>query len=164
MAETNEIYNEATTETERSAEEIQKNILAKEQDITDSVREIGERIQEKLDWREYVGQTPFAALGIAAGLGVLASRMVPKRPTAMQRVMGTVGEEVGNRIGGILRGAGRTAFGLSLWSIASTLAVGFAKRAVSKAILGEGSRVNSPPRRDSTTEQEAARKQMAGNE
>lgn len=161
MAETNEIRNEAILGTERSAEEIQQNIVAKEQEISESVKEISERIQQKLDWREYVGRTPFMALGIAAGLGILASAMVPRRATGIKRIMGTVGEEVGDRISGILSGVGRTAVGLSLWSIASTLAMGVARRAVSRAILGEGFRENPSLQSDSATGQEAVQRRMA---
>lgn len=162
MAETYEITNEAS-ETERTSEEIQQSIVAKEQDIAESVKEIGERIKEKLDWREYVGQSPYVAMGIAAGIGLLASRMVPKRPTAIGRIMATAGEEVGYGISRALRGAGKTAFSLSLWSFASTMAAGFAKRAISKALLGEGAGGGSSPKCVSTSAQETAGERMRAN-
>jgi ElaB/YqjD/DUF883 family membrane-anchored ribosome-binding protein len=163
MAETNEIRNEVTTEAERSAEEIRENILAKQEDITESVEEISERIEQKLDWREYVGQSPYLALGIAAGLGFLASGMLPGRPTAVERITGTIGEEVGNVISGLLRGPAKSALKLSLWGLASTMALGFAKKAAYDAILGGGSGEGSSPRRGSTPQPEAAIGQTTAN-
>lgn len=155
MAETTEIKNEAVTD-ERSSEEIRQNIVAKEESISETVEEVSEKIQEKLDWRAYVGQYPYLALGIATGIGFLASGMLPRGPTAMERITGTIGEEMGNLVSGLLRGVGRTAFRSSLWGLAATIAVGLAKRAATEAILGSGSGDSSIPQRKATPQQEAA--------
>lgn len=66
------------TDVERSAEDIRSDISKKEENIHQTVEQIGERIKEKLDWREYVKASPYWALGAAVGLGCLASRS-PKR-------------------------------------------------------------------------------------
>ncbi|WP_027189894.1 hypothetical protein [Fundidesulfovibrio putealis] len=80
--------------TERSSEEIRQDISRGEENITKAMEQIGERIKEKLDWREYVMESPYLAVGIAAGLGFLASRMLVPRTTPMERIMGSVAEEV----------------------------------------------------------------------
>ena len=38
------------------------------------------------DWRAYVSNYPLAALGVAAGLGFLAARMIKPRPSAGRRI------------------------------------------------------------------------------
>jgi ElaB/YqjD/DUF883 family membrane-anchored ribosome-binding protein len=148
--ETNELFSESGSP-ERSSQEIQADIIAKEQEISESVLELSERIQEKFDWREYVAKYPYAAVGIAAGVGVLASRLLPSPPTALERLKGTVGEEVSSRLNRMLTGTGKSVVGASLWGLASTLAMGFAQRAVSKALWGEAPRPPQPPRHVSTT-------------
>jgi ElaB/YqjD/DUF883 family membrane-anchored ribosome-binding protein len=145
MGEIDELRSEVARDTERSSEEIRQNILAKQEDLSESVAEISERIKETLDWREYVGQSPFLALGIAAGLGFLASGMLPRRPTALERITGTIGEEAGHVISGLFRGPAKSALKLGLWSVASTMALSLAKRAAYEALLGKG--FGSSPRR-----------------
>jgi ElaB/YqjD/DUF883 family membrane-anchored ribosome-binding protein len=147
MGEMSEIRNEVATGTERSSEEIKRNILAKQEDLSESVSEISERIREKLDWREYVADSPYLALGIAAGIGFLASGMLPRRPTAVERITGAIGEEVGNVVGGLFRGPAKSALKLGLWSVASTMALSFAKKAAYDAILGRGFGRSSLPGR-----------------
>ena len=63
----------------------------------------------------------------------------------MERFRGTVGEEVSNRVNGMLVGTGKSVLGASLWGLASTLAMGFAKRAVLRRPSCGGSR--EPPGR-----------------
>jgi ElaB/YqjD/DUF883 family membrane-anchored ribosome-binding protein len=138
MGEINKLRSEVATDTERSSEEIKQNILAKQEDLSESVSEISERIREKLDWREYVADSPYLALGIAAGLGFLASGMLPRRPSAIERIAGAIGEEAGHVVSGLVRGPAKGAFKLGLWSIASTMALSFAKKAAYEAILGKG--------------------------
>ncbi len=141
--ETNELFSQAGS-TERSSQEIQQDIIAKEQEISESVLELSERIQEKFDWREYIAKHPYAAVGIAAGVGLLASRLLPNPPTALERLRGTVGEEVSHRLNRMLVGTGKSVLGAGLWGLASTLAMDFAKRAVSKAMWGDAPRRPCP--------------------
>jgi ElaB/YqjD/DUF883 family membrane-anchored ribosome-binding protein len=142
--ETNELFSQAGSPA-RSSQEIQQDIVAKEQEVSESVLELSERIQEKFDWREYIAKNPIAALGIAAGVGFLASRLLPRSPTGMEGIKGT----------------GKSVLGASLWGLASTLAMGFAQRAVSKALWGEAPRPPLPPRQASTTTWEQAEQQIA---
>ena len=158
--ETNELFSQAGS-TERSSQEIQQDIVAKEQEISESVLELSERIQEKIDWREYVAKHPYAAVGIAAGVGVLASRLLPKPPTVVERLKGAVGEEVSHRLNRMLVGTGKSVLGAGLWGLATTLAMNLAQRAVSKAMWGEAPRPPLPPRHASTTTCEQAEQQIA---
>ena len=79
---------------ERSTEDIRQDIAKEKENISQTVEQIGERINEKLDWRGYVKDSPYWALGAAAGLGYLASRMFIRRTTPMERIMRPIAEEV----------------------------------------------------------------------
>ncbi len=61
MAERTDVATRMRTEIEgpeRSAEEIRQDIAAKRESISETVDRLGERIQETLDWREYVVEYP----------------------------------------------------------------------------------------------------------
>ena len=90
---------------ERSSEDIRQDIAKEEENISQTVEQIGELIEEKLDWREYVKDSPYLAIGAAAGLGYLASRIFITRTTPMERIMGSIAEEVRGSLGGVLVGA-----------------------------------------------------------
>jgi len=71
---------------ERSAEEIRQDIAARRESITDTVDRLSDRFQQTLDWKAYVSDYPLAALGVAAGLGFLAARIIKPRPSAGRRI------------------------------------------------------------------------------
>jgi hypothetical protein len=71
---------------ERSAEEILQDIAARRESITDTVDRLSDRFQQTFDWRAYVSDYPLAALGVVAGLGFLAARMIKPRPSASRRI------------------------------------------------------------------------------
>jgi ElaB/YqjD/DUF883 family membrane-anchored ribosome-binding protein len=71
---------------ERTAEEIRQDIAARRESITGTVDRLSDRFQQTLDWRVYVSDYPLAALGVAAGLGFLAARIIKPRPTAGRRI------------------------------------------------------------------------------
>jgi ElaB/YqjD/DUF883 family membrane-anchored ribosome-binding protein len=71
---------------ERSAEEIRHDIAARRESITDTVDRLSDRFQQTLDWKAYVSGHPLTAIGVAAGLGFLASRIFKPRPTAGNRI------------------------------------------------------------------------------
>ncbi len=71
---------------ERSAEEIRQDIAARRESITDTVDRLSDRFQQTFDWRAYISDYPLAALGVAAGLGFLAARMIRPRPSAGRRI------------------------------------------------------------------------------
>jgi ElaB/YqjD/DUF883 family membrane-anchored ribosome-binding protein len=74
------------SDAERSAEEIRQNIAARRESITDTVDRLSDRFQQTFDWKAYVSDYPLAALGVAAGLGFLAARIIKPRPSAGKRV------------------------------------------------------------------------------
>jgi len=71
---------------ERSAEEIRQDIAARRESITETVDRLSDRFQQTLDWKAYVSDYPLAALGVAAGLGFLAARIIKPRPSAGKRI------------------------------------------------------------------------------
>ena len=71
---------------ERSEEEIRQDIAARRESITDTVDRLSDRFQQTFDWKAYVTDYPLAALGVAAGLGFLAARIIKPRPSAGKRI------------------------------------------------------------------------------
>jgi hypothetical protein len=119
------------TDVERSSEDIRQDIAKEEARISQTVGQIGDFIEEKLDWREYVKDSPFLAIGAAAGLGYLASRIIITRATPMERIMGVVAKEVRGSLGGSIVGAaGSSLIGSALRSIAAMAAANWIKKAI----------------------------------
>lgn len=79
---------------QRSAEEIRHDIAAKRESISQTVDQLGDRLHQKLDWREQVGQHPYVALGAAAAVGALLSGVFKHRPTPRDRIMDAVAETI----------------------------------------------------------------------
>jgi ElaB/YqjD/DUF883 family membrane-anchored ribosome-binding protein len=79
---------------QRSAEEIRQDIAAKRDSISQTVDQLGDRLHQKLDWREQVAQHPYVALGAAGAVGVLLSGAFKHRPTPRERVMDAVAETI----------------------------------------------------------------------
>jgi hypothetical protein len=124
---------------ERSSEDIRQDIAKEEENISRTVVQIGELIEDKLDWREYVKDSPYLAIGAAAGLGYLASRILMPRATPMERIMGSIAKEVRGSLGGVLAGAaGRGLILVALQSIATKAAAGWIKKAISADAAGGG--------------------------
>lgn len=93
--------NELTTRTEleessreRSVDEIRQDIAARRETITETVDKLSEQVQRKLNWREYVADYPFAALGIAAGTGIILSGLLKSRTTPAERIMSALSDSV----------------------------------------------------------------------
>ena len=138
---------------ERSSQDIREDIANEKEKISRTVDEIGERIKEKTDWREYVKDSPFWAIGAAAGLGYLASRVFITRTTPMERIVTTLADGVHDSLDGLhARAAGPGLIKLTLLTIAAEAAVDWIKNANSTAEAAEGEA--GPPSqngRDSTT-------------
>jgi ElaB/YqjD/DUF883 family membrane-anchored ribosome-binding protein len=78
---------EATEPEERSVEEIRNDIAARRAAIATTVDRLGDKVEQTLDWRTYVNEHPMVALGIAAGVGMLAGRLFKPRPSPRQRIL-----------------------------------------------------------------------------
>ncbi len=50
---------------------LQRKIDSSQQQIRDSVEQLGDRFKDRLDWRGWVRRHPIEAVGIAFGVGVL---------------------------------------------------------------------------------------------
>jgi len=132
MSEREHLSNKKEADVERSSEDIRRNIAKEKENISQKVDQIGERIKEKLDWREYVMDSPYLAIGVAAGLGYIGSRVLITRTTPMERIMGSIAHEVRGSLGGLISGAaGPGVIKLTLLGIATKAAAGWIKNAVS---------------------------------
>ena len=133
MAEKKYLNSEKEAEIERSSEDIRQDIAEQKENISQTVEQLGERIKEKLDWREYVKDSPYLAIGAAAGLGYLASGVFKKRTTPMERIMDSIAGEVRGSLFGLLVGsAGPGLIKVTLIGIATKAAAGWIKSAGSQ--------------------------------
>lgn len=127
---------------ERSADEIRRDIAAERETITDTVDKLGDRLQQTFDWREYVGEYPAVALGLAAGTGFLLSSIFTREPTPQERIMDAVAELTEDLTGRVTSVAGdvitrkiipgRTVKAAATAMLAKA-ALEFAKRKISEA-------------------------------
>jgi ElaB/YqjD/DUF883 family membrane-anchored ribosome-binding protein len=162
MADTS--WHEATAETERSAEEIQHHIVEMEEEISETVDEISDRITGKLDWHEYVAQNPFLAVGVAAGVGFLASWLLPwpspaPSPVVQQEPEGAEREKE-HREGCPPEAKSLSPLLSGLGSIAFMIAAGLARQAATEAVFGRGHRHGAPPEHKPPHRPEPAAEQM----
>jgi hypothetical protein len=124
---------------ERSTDDIRRDIAKKEENLSRTVEQIGERIQEKLDWRGYVKDSPYWALGAVAGLGFLASGMFRTRTTGMERIINSVAGEVRDSLHGLRAiAAGPGLVKVTLLGLATKAAAGWLKHATSTAVSSVG--------------------------
>jgi hypothetical protein len=77
---------------ERTAEDIRQGISARRRSISHTIDRLETRIHQKLNWRETVARNPYPALGIAAGVGVLLSRLIRPRRSPRERRRDAVAE------------------------------------------------------------------------
>lgn len=151
MAERGYLSNTREADVERSTEDIRRDIAKGGENISQTVEQIGERIKEKLDWRGYVKDSPYWAMGAAAGLGYLASGMFIKRTTRMERIMDSIAEEVRYSLGGLVaRTAGPGLIKVTLLGIATKAAAGWIKNAASTAVARGGAGPRPQKRSGST--------------
>jgi ElaB/YqjD/DUF883 family membrane-anchored ribosome-binding protein len=159
MAEREYLSNRREADVERSTEDIRQDIAKGGENISQTVEQIGERIKEKLDWRGYVKDYPYWALGVSAGLGYLASGMFPTRTPPMKRIMGSIAEEVRESLGGLRVGdAGPGLVKVTLLGIATKAAAGWIKNATSTGVASRGVAPRPQTARGSTVNQRAATK------
>jgi len=138
-------------EIERSANDIRQDISREEENLSRTAQQIGDRIKEKLDWSTYVKDSPYWALGAAAGLGFFASKMLRSRTTPMERIMGSLAEEVRDSLGGLHIGAaGPSLTKVTLLGIATKVATDWIKNTKSTTRSSGGVRPQPHQDRDST--------------
>ena len=117
-------------ERERSTEDIRQDIAREEENLSRTAQKIGDRIKEKLDWGEYVKDSPYLALGIAAGVGFFAARALQPRRTPMQRIIGSLAEEVRGALGNLHVGESQPGLArLALLGIGTKLAADWIRKA-----------------------------------
>ena len=135
MAEREYPNNTREADVERSSEDIRQDIAKGGENISQIVEQIGERIKEKLDWRGYVRDSPYWAIGAAAGLGYLASGLFEKRTTPIERIMGSIDKKVRASLVGLLVGAASPGLiKVTLLGIATKVAASWIKNATSTAV------------------------------
>jgi len=139
MNEREHLIDTKKADVERSTEDIRQDIAKAKENISQTVEQIGDRINEKLDWRGYVKESPYWALGAAAGLGYLATRMFLTRTTPMERIMRPIAEEVRDSLGGLLAGAARPGLiKVALMGVATKAAGSWIKNATSTDVASGG--------------------------
>jgi hypothetical protein len=86
LEEADNVQSSRRTEGQRSADDIRRDIDEKKEVISEAVNKLGQRIHEKVDWREQVTKHPFVALGAAAGIGFLAAGIFRRRANPLEDV------------------------------------------------------------------------------
>ena len=134
----------------RSTEDIRQDIAREEENLSRTAQQIGDRIKEKLDWSEYVKDSPYWALGIAGGIGFFATRLLQTRTTPLERIIGSLAGEVRGSRGGLQIGAARPSLAqLTLLGIGTKLAADWIRKASSTSESQEEGDLTSNP--DATT-------------
>lgn len=140
----------------RSTEDIRQDIAREEENLSRTAQQIGDRIKEKLDWSESVKDSPYWALGIAVGIGFFASRVLRTRTTPMERIMGSLAEEVRDSLGGLHVGAARPRLAqVALLGIGTKLAAEWIGNAISTSGSSGCVRPPSQAGHDSTSNPKA---------
>ena len=141
---------------ERSAEEIRQSIAAQRDTISETVDKLGDRIQQTMDWREYVAEYPAVALGLAAGTGFLLSAIFTREPTPQERIVDALAdltEDLTDRISGV---AGEVitrkiipsrTVKAAVTALVARAAIDFAKRKIGEA-AAQTNRVDDIPSRE----------------
>lgn len=129
MAQREYLRNETEADVERSSEHIRQNIAKGKENISQKVDQISDRIKEKLDWREYVKDSPYLAIGVATGLGYIGSRVLIKRTSPVERIMNSIAGDVRGSFGGPTAGPGLIK--LTLLGIATRTAAGWIRNTIS---------------------------------
>jgi hypothetical protein len=101
------------------------------------VDRLSDRFQQTWDWKTYVSDYPLAALGVAAGLGFLASRIFKPRPSAGKRIKDALAYGVEDLAGHFRRQLQNvTPYGSGLGSRLGTTLKAAATGLITKAAIG----------------------------
>lgn len=119
-------------EIERRIKNICQDIGKEGENFSCTVEHIGERNQEKPDWRDFVKNSPYWALGAAAVLGYVASRLFQARSAPPKHIMGSGVEEVHDTPGDLHTGStGLSLIKVTLLGVAAKAAAGWILNAAS---------------------------------
>ena len=148
MAEATDLIKEVDDGTlDRSAEAIRKDIAARRDSIAETVDELSDRVQAALDWRTYVAEHPFVAVGVTAGLACTVTALIKRRQSPQDRIAEALAEGVEDLAGrfrdalGTLPLVRRARIGRTLWSIGSTIATA----AIAKRLKQQPDQTETPP-------------------
>jgi ElaB/YqjD/DUF883 family membrane-anchored ribosome-binding protein len=83
---------DADVEIERSVDDIRRDIVNRRESISDTVERLGDHIQQRLDWREYLAEHPMISIGAAAGVGLLLSGLLKRRQSPRERIFDALAE------------------------------------------------------------------------
>jgi hypothetical protein len=126
---------------ERSTKDIRRDISNEIENITQTIEQISGRINKKLEWREYLNDYPYWAMGAAAGLGFLASGMILSGTTPVKCAIGSHDDEDQHTLGSLLAGtAGSGLIKATLLGIATKAAVSWITNVFSKVAENSGER------------------------
>ena len=126
---------------ERSTKDIRRDITKEIENITQTIEQIGGRIDKKLDWREYLNDYPYWVLGAAAGLGYLTSGMFLSGTPPRKCAIGSYTNEDHNSLGNQFAGtAGSGLIKATLLGIATKAAVSWITNASSTVAANSGER------------------------
>jgi hypothetical protein len=90
---------------ERSTEEIRRVMANEAENISRTIEQISECINENLDWREHVKKSPYIALGTAAGIGYLTSKFIPTADSPGKRNTAAIPDNVRDSRNSLLAGS-----------------------------------------------------------
>jgi len=130
---------------ERSSKEIEQDLAARGEQFSRTVEQLGERIEEKLDWRGYMKKSPFWAVGAAAGMGFLAAGMMRRRSTPMERLLATLDSSVR---GGLSGSAGPGLIKITLLGLAARTAAHWLNNAPAVIAAVNGNEHRTDPESD----------------
>lgn len=127
MAARGHLGNTQEADIERSSTDIRQDIAKEKENISKTVAQIGEHITNQLDWHQHVKRSPYWALGIAVGLGALASG---KFSTPVEQTIDSLAEEVHNSLADLhARSAAPGVINMALLGVATQIATGWIKNA-----------------------------------
>jgi len=128
---------------DRSVNEIRRKIAMERETIKDTVDKLSGRLQQSLDWREYVAAHPGLALGLAAGTGLLLSAIFKRERSPVERIKDAVAdltEELTGRVSVVASDTLNRARPPILKAAATTLATQAAIDFVKRKIGEQGTR------------------------
>jgi ElaB/YqjD/DUF883 family membrane-anchored ribosome-binding protein len=140
---------------DRSVNEIRRRIAMERETIKDTVDKLSGRLQQSLDWPEYVAADPAVALGLAAGAGLLLSAIFKRERSpgeCIKQAVADLTEDLTERvsvIAGDTINRNRPAEGVlktAATTLAAQAAIDFVRRKISEQGTGRRSSITTTSR------------------